>query len=146
MLGVLRETRFGTPLAQTVHLVGITVVLGTMLAMNIRLLDLGYRALPAETFLPELWKWFRRGLWLTMSAGLVVFIPDPVRYAQSVSFRVKMATLAIAILFSFTVFRKELFFRQDGRQRSARTVAVSVASLFLWFGVGWCGRAIAFVG
>ena len=143
-LSVLRDTKFGIPGVQTVHLVGITIVLGTTVVMNLRLLNLGYSELAVSTFIPQVWRWFRRGLFLTLAAGFVVFLPDPVRYAQSWSFRIKMITLALAIAYQFTIFRKTV--HAGAEPRSARTLLISAGSLILWFGVGWCGRAIAFFG
>lgn len=144
-LSILRDTKFGIPLVQTAHLIGITSVLGTTTVMNLRLLNLGYRDLAAESFLPQVWVWFRRALWVTMIAGFVVFLPDPVRYAQNTSFLVKMCTLAVAITYQFTVFRKQVHSAVPA-SRDARMIAICATSMFLWFGVGWCGRAIAFFG
>lgn len=144
-LSVLRDTKFGIPAVQTAHLLGIMTVLGTTTVMNLRLLNLGYRELSAETFLPQVWTWFRRGLFLTLIAGFIVFLPDPVRYAQNISFRVKMATLAIAIAYQFTIFRKRVH-APVAASLTAGTVIICAISMILWFGVGWCGRAIAFFG
>jgi hypothetical protein len=144
-LSILRDTKLGIPAVQTLHLLGITTVLGTTVIMNMRLLGIGYLELKPYPFLPQVWRWFRRGLVLTLGAGFVVFLPDPVRYAANTSFRIKMIVLALAILFQFTVFRR-IVLSQTPAPRSVRTVLVCAISLILWFGVGWCGRAIAFVG
>ena len=145
VLSVLRDTKLGIPAVQTLHLVGITMVLGSTVVMNMKLLGIGYRDVKAYSFLSQMWVWFRRGLLLTVAAGIVVFLPDPVRYAANASFRVKMVVLALAILFQFTVFRR-FALSPAPEPRSSRTVLVCAISLILWFGVGWCGRAIAFVG
>ena len=144
-LSILRDTKLGIPTVQTLHLLGITTVLGTTVIMNMRLLGIGYLGVKPYPFLSQVWSWFKRGLILTVSAGFVVFLPDPVRYAANTSFRIKMIVLALAILFQFTVVRR-IVLSQTPAPRSPRTVMVSVISLILWFGVGWCGRAIAFFG
>src|SRR5215472_12136354 len=92
-LSFLRDTKLGIPLVQTLHLLGITTVLGTTVVMNMRLLGIGYTELKPYTFQSQVWPWFRRGLILTIAAGFVVFLPDPVRYAANTSFRVKMIVL-----------------------------------------------------
>ena len=102
-LSIFRDTKLGIPAVQTVHLIGITIVLGTAVTMNLRYLNLGYRDLDARSFVTSLWTWFRRGLLLTVTAGFVVFLPDPARYVANTSFRVKMAVLSVAILYQFTV-------------------------------------------
>jgi len=144
-LSILRDTKLGVPAVQTVHLIGITIVLGTAVTMNLRYLNLGYRDLDARSFLSSLWTWFRRGLLLTVVAGFVVFLPDPARYVENTSFRVKMAVLTVAILYQFTVFRRATrSIPTSGR--TPKMIAIAAITLMLWFGVGWCGRAIAFIG
>jgi hypothetical protein len=145
LLSVLRDTKLGIPSVQTAHLIGITITLGSTFVMCLRMLRLGYNDLPYEDFVPQLWTWFRRGLYLTLVAGFIVYLPDPTRYQGNVSFRIKIATLAVAIIYQFTVFRKAVH-AAEPEPRAGKTIAICATALILWFGIGWAGRAIAFVG
>jgi hypothetical protein len=49
-----------------------------------------------------------------------------------------MALLACAILFHFAVLRRYIAAERIH-------VLVALVSITLWFGVGWAGRAIAFI-
>lgn len=139
----VRDSKYAIPLLQSVHLIGITLLLGTTLILNLRLLGLGFRRLPLPLLAEELWPWTKGGLLLAICSGIMVFLPDPTRYAQSDPFRLKMALLCMALLYHFTVFRKVV--RTDPGTRGKTTnAAVAAISLTLWFGVGWSGRAIAF--
>jgi hypothetical protein len=73
-----------------------------------------------------------------------MFLATPQKYVDSRPFRLKMLLLCLALVFHFTVLRK--FTKTDSAVRP-RLVDVLVAclSLTLWFGVGWAGRAIAFI-
>jgi hypothetical protein len=82
-------------------------------------------------------------LLLTICAGILVFLPDPTRYAHSGPFRLKMILLCLALLYQFTIFRRVLRTDPESRPRAGNAALASV-SLLLWFGVGWSGRAIAF--
>ena len=139
-LEVIRNSKYAIPLIQSLHLTGITLVLGTTVVFNLRLTGIGLVALPLKQVGDELWRWGRRGLLLAMASGFFVFIVDPTRYLDNVPFRVKMLTLAVAILFHYTVFKRYVRGERPPRGR----LWVAAASLVLWFGVGWAGRAIAF--
>jgi hypothetical protein len=139
----IRDSKYGVPLIQSLHLLGITLLLGTTVALNIRLLGLGFKRMTLPQFADQLWPWAKGGVFLTIGAGILVFLPDPTRYAHSGPFQLKMVLLLLALLYQFLVFRKVL--RRDPDSRSmTRNIAFASLSLLLWFGVGWSGRAIAF--
>jgi len=139
----IRDSKYGVPLVQSLHLFGITALLGTTVALNIRLLGIGFKRIPLPLFADQLWPWAKGGVFLTIGAGILVFLPDPTRYARSGPFQLKMVLLLLALLYQFVVFRKVL--RKDPESRPVmRNVAFASLSLLLWFGVGWSGRAIAF--
>lgn len=139
----IRDSKYGVPLIQSLHLLGITLLLGTTVALNVRLLGIGFKRIPLPLFADQLWPWAKGGVFLTIGAGILVFLPDPTRYAHSGPFQLKMVLLCLALLYQFLVFRKVL--RKDPESRPvALNVAFASISLMLWFGVGWSGRAIAF--
>lgn len=139
----IRDTPYGVPLVQSLHLTGITMLLGTTLVLNLRLLGVGFKQLPLPFLAEQLWVWSKAGMALTILSGIMVFLPDPTRYAHSGPFRLKMALLCLALLYQFVVFRRVIRLEPESRPRM-RNVAFSSLSLLLWFGVGWSGRAIAF--
>jgi hypothetical protein len=138
----VRDTKYGVPVLQSLHLTGITLLLGTILILNLRLLNLGFRGIALSELSGQLWKWSKLGLLLTVIAGIMIFLPDPTRYANSGPFRLKMILLCLSLLFQFTVFRRAVRGRESGSR--ARNIAIALVSLTLWFGVGWSARAIAF--
>lgn len=143
-IDVLRNAKYAIPLIQSVHLFGITVLLGCTVMFNLRLLGIGLRELPLAELSRQLWRWAVVALLVTMVSGFFVFLPDPARYAANTAFRLKMVLLCLAVVFQFTVFRKVI--RSEPPPRGPRSVIVACLSLMLWFLVGWSGRAIAFLG
>lgn len=139
----VRDSKYAIPLLQSLHLAGLTLLLGTTVILNIRLLRFGFRKLPLPLLTEQLWPWSKAGLALTICTGIMVFLPDPTRYAQSGPFRLKMVLLSLALLYQFTVFRKTVC-RDPKSRPPIRNAAIAAVSLLLWFGVGWSGRAIAF--
>jgi hypothetical protein len=92
----------------------------------------------------QLWRAAVGGLLLSIATGILVFIPDPARYAANTAFRSKLVILIVAILFHFTVFRRVIGANPPPLRR--RVAWIAAVSLTLWFCVGWAGRAIAFLG
>jgi len=144
-IDILRNSKYGIPLIQSVHLLALTVLLGVTLVLNLRLLGLGMPEFRLTSLARDLWRWATFALMTMVVSGFFVFLPDPARYAANRSFQVKMLILMAAIVFQFTVFRKTVR-SQAEPGRSPHNIVVSCLSLGLWFGVGWAGRGIAFLG
>ena len=139
-----RDSSFGMPAVQSVHLVGLTVLLAAILVLNLRLAGVSMIdwSLPAVERQLRPWAW--GATTFVLASGIVMFLGNPTKYLANPAFQVKMASLVLAMLCQFGLFRS--FFRSDPGVRR-RSVNIVVASLFLtlWFAVGWAGRAIAFV-
>ena len=142
---VLRNAKYAIPIIQSFHLFGITLLLGGMVILNLRLTGIGFRELSMNSLGRQVWKWAVAGLLIAMASGTLVFVPDPARYAANHAFRTKMILLCAAALFQFTVYRQAIRSQWAGERSRANTV-VRCLSLTLWFSVGWAGRAIAFLG
>jgi cation transport ATPase len=144
-IDILRNSKYGIPLIQSVHLLALTVLLGVILMLNLRLLGFVMKEFRLTSLANDLWRWATLALLTMIVSGFFVFLPDPARYAANRSFQVKMLILIAAVVFQFTVFRKTVR-SQAEPGRSVRNIAVSCLSLGLWFGVGCAGRGIAFLG
>jgi hypothetical protein len=159
-LSIIRDTRFGMPIVQTFHLLGITMLLGMTIVLGVRLIDVGFRRIALDTLVAQLWPWMKWALALIVISGVLVFIVDPLRYVASSPFRFKMLTLGVATLFHFTIFKSWVRRRAAAVPLQLRFLKKSIGAsgdvrpwnmlmvasvLTLWFGVGWAGRAIAFL-
>jgi hypothetical protein len=140
----VRDSKYGMPVVQSFHLMGLTMLLVTVLLLNLRLAGLGIRDYGVSWLAKQLKPWTLGAFTVVLLSGLLMFLATPAKYLDNRSFRLKMALLCLALLFHFGVIRR--FTATDSAARS-RWVNVTVAcfSLTLWFGVGWAGRAIAFI-
>ena len=140
----IRDSSFGMPAVQSVHLVGLTVLLAAILVLNLRLAGVSMMdwSLPAVERQLRPWAW--GATTLVLASGVLMFLGNPAKYLANPAFQFKMASLALAMLCQFGLFRR--FFRSEPgvRPRSINMVVAGL-SLTLWFSVGWAGRAIAFV-
>ena len=140
----IRDSQYGMPMVQSVHLVGLTLLLATVLVLNLRLAGGVLKDSSLDWLARQLRPWMIGGLVVVVLSGLLIFVGTPAKYLASNPFRVKMAALALAMLFQFAMLRR--FTAPDSAPRSrAVRLAVAALSLTLWFTVGWAGRAIAFI-
>lgn len=126
----------------TLHLFGITMLLGTVTLVSLRLLGLFQRQKPMAQMHRDLQLVRRIGFTLTFVAGALIFTGGAVSYYESYWFRLKLGLLSVALLFHFTVYRSVVHRERQGP--SFILPLTGVGMLLLWFSVGWAGRAIAF--
>ena len=140
----IRDSKYGMPVVESFHLMGLTILLATVVLLDLRLVGLGMRDYGLSWLARQLKSWTVGALVLVMSSGLLIFLATPGKYLDSHPFRLKMALLCLALLFHFGVLRR--FTAADSVARPwVVNVIVAFVSLTLWFGVGWAGRAIAFI-
>lgn len=144
-IDVLRNSHYAIPVIQAFHLLGITLLLSSVVILNLRLLGIGLKGIRLDVIARQVWGWGTAGLILAAVSGFFVFLPDPARYAANTSFLVKISILPIAALFQYTVYRRAVS-AEAASPSGRRRVVLPLVSLCLWFGVGWAGRAIAFLG
>jgi hypothetical protein len=141
---LIRDSSYGMPAVQSVHLVGLTVLLAAIVILDLRLAGVGMN----DWSLPSLERQLRPltlgALTLVIASGILIFLGTPAKYLASTPFLFKMTMLASAILLQFGLLRRFFTSAPDLRHRSINVVVASL-SMTLWFMVGWAGRAIAFV-
>jgi hypothetical protein len=128
---------------EMIHLLGLTMVLGSLMVLDLRLFGVGLRRQRAADLARDLTAWMLSGLAIVLISGVLLFFGEPMKLYGSPSFHIKMVLLALAILFQFTMFRGVTSRREGSPMLSKLTGAVS---LTLWFGVGLAGRGIGFLG
>ena len=125
------------------HLSGLTLLLGTTLLLNLRLLGLIFRKQAVAELRRELVWWNLTGLGLMLISGALIFMGGESSYFNGEWFRAKMEILLIALFFHFTAFRAMTKAPAD-RFAPLWNRLTGVASLLLWFGVAVAGRTIAY--
>ena len=125
------------------HLTGLTMLLGTTLVLNLRLLGLLFKRHPVSELRRELYVWNLTGLGLMLFSGILIFMGGEISYFNGDWFRIKMEILAVALIFHFTLFRK-LTKAHENQFPPLWNKITAAVSLLLWFGVAVSGRNIAY--
>jgi len=123
------------------HLLGLTLLLGTVVLVNLRLCGYGLQRQSLAEVAIDALPWMLVGMAVTMVSGSLLFVSEAMKCYDSPPFFVKMGFLFTALVFTFTLHRK--LTKRDAPPPVWGKVAAGF-SLFLWFGVGLAGRAIAF--
>src|SRR5262245_19520967 len=140
----IRDSSFGMPALQSVHLVGLTMLLASILVLNMRMAGFTMMGWSLPALARQLRPWGLGAIALVIASGVVMFLGNPPKYLANYAFLFKMTALGLAILLQFIVLRR-LSTTPPGARPRRIDVFVAGLSLTLWFAVGWAGRAIAFV-
>src|SRR5262249_7305814 len=138
---VIRNHQYPFAIIEVVHLFGLTLLLGGVFLMSLRLFGLILRDTPAPKVARQLgWISFI-GLATVTVTGVSLFASEALKCFSNEMFWYKMAFFFPATLFHFTLYRKAT--RSDKSKPFLRGLAGGLA-LFLWFGVAVFGRAIGY--
>jgi Family of unknown function (DUF6644) len=136
------------PAIELVHLFGLATLLGTTLALDLRLLDLWLRGRPVSLLMKGLLPWTWAAFAVMVCSGFLLFTSDPTRFFYNTSFRVKMVLIALAglnaLIFQLTALRSLSRWDVNARTPVGAKIA-GFCSLVLWLGVVAAGRWIGFV-
>lgn len=127
----------------TVHLFGLTLLLGTVVLSSLNLLGLFQGDKPPALLRRDMQPVMLLGFGLMLASGGLIFTGGAEAYFAGYWFRLKMELLLVAAIFQVIVYR--FVARADARRVPivARRLA-GVLMLVLWFSVACAGRAIAF--
>lgn len=142
LASAIRDSVWLFPTIEAVHLVALAVLGGTVLVVNLRLLNLGVREGSVAYLVHTVRPWFLGSLLVMLASGLPLVMSEPLKYYYNPPFWWKMAFLASSLLFTWMVIPKVL--EEGPLSRSVTRRVVAVISLALWSGVGIMGRGIGF--
>ncbi len=134
------------PLMEIIHFIGLSMLLGSLLVIDLRMAG-HFRALnPAAThkLLPLVFIGFS----LNLITGVLFFYGDPLRYAGHTGFKIKMLLVVLAGINALVYYWKinPVMHTWDPDAKAtplARVVAYT--SLFAWTGVLLYGRLIPYI-
>jgi len=129
------------PVIQSVHIIGLTMLVGTICLIDLRLLGVGVRGQAVSNLAAALAPWTSGGLMTVLATGPLLFGADLTRYVNNPAFVLKMGFLGAALAAHFTLHRSAV--RDEAPLKPARQKFVAVLSLILWSSVVLAGRAIA---
>jgi hypothetical protein len=136
----IRDSTWIFALLEVFHLFGLTLLLGTMTVVALRMCGAGLTRQTLADVASDAFPFTIAGLVVSIGSGVLLFVSEALKCYASEPFFIKMGLLFAGLLFTFT-FQRRL---TKAQQPAGAAKFAAVLSLALWFGVGLAGRAIAF--
>jgi hypothetical protein len=132
---------------ETTHVLTLMLSLGMLFAIDARMMGWWLMEVPASKLAARLTKPMWIGFSIMIVTGVTLYTAIPVRYTQSVWFRLKLILLFVAAINAWT-FHKHLNASAGTWDRDKvtpkRTRVAALTSLCLWAVIVICGRFIAY--
>ena len=146
MRGETPGTDWLFPIVETLHVIALTIVVGSIAMVDLRLLGWTSRGSSISRLSAEVLPW----TWIAWCAaavfGTLMFMAKAHVYAGNLQFRLKFVCMASAaanmLVFQFGAFRRVARWDLGEPPNSAR--AAGAVSLMLWIGVVFFGRWTGF--
>jgi hypothetical protein len=143
----MRGSLIALPLIESVHVMAVATVFGTILIVDLRLMGLTDTSRPFTRVFREILKWTWLGFAVAVPTGVLLFMPNAHTYVVNTAFKLKLLALVAAginmALFEFTVLKRVAEWDTAVPvPRSARIAGI--ASLLIWTCVIVFGRWIGF--
>lgn len=143
----IRNSLYLFPLLECVHVIALTLVFGTIMIVDLRILGVASTGRPYSRVSADMLKWTWGAFALAAVTGTLMFTANARVYFDNTFFRIKFALMALAglnmLIFQFTEGRKAAEWdRARAGPRAAK--AAAIASLVLWGLVIGMGRSVGF--
>jgi uncharacterized membrane protein len=133
------------PICEVFHFVGLCLLFGVVLLVNLRLL--GFVRGVAFADVNRLLPWAMVGLGINIVTGMLFFLAAPEQYTQNTAFVWKMGVLLIAgVTLLYPTMRDQAgeSTPEDRAPLTGRIIAAG--SICLWIGVIFLGRFLPYIG
>ena len=146
--GGIRESLWLFPAIETLHLLGMALLLATVAAYDLRLLDLALRGQRVSKVARQLLPWTWLGFAVQVITGTLLFSSEALKIYTNPAFRLKILLILLAgaqaLAFHRLAYRNVSAWDVDAPTPISAKLAGAL-SLLLWTSVVAAGRFIGFV-
>ncbi len=143
----IRESIWVYPILNVLHCVGILLVAGTIVVVDLRLLGLGMRRSPVSSVIGQVVPWTLGGFAFMFVTGSLLAWSEPVRLYHSLFFPWKLLFLALAglnaFMFHYRIYRSVGIW-DSSPLTPARARIAGAVSILCWICVIAAGRAVGY--
>lgn len=143
------ESNWLFPWIETLHVLALTIVVGSIAIVDLRLLGLASKDRSVTSLTKQLLPWTWSAFAVALLSGALMFASAAVKYYNNLPFRIKVLLLLLAglnmLVFHLRAYRRvEVWDVAPATPGAARLAGA--LSLTFWIGVVAAGRWIAFTG
>ncbi len=143
----IRNSLFLFPMLEAVHVIGLALVFGTIVVIDLRALGVASRGRGFAKMATDLLKWTWIGFAIAAVTGALMFTTNAQVYSVNTFFRIKLVLLALAglnmLVFQFTAGKTIHQWSEAPTAPPIGKVA-AILSLCLWVSIIFMGRLIGF--
>ena len=141
----IRDSLWLFPAIEAVHLLGLALLGGAVLVLDLRMLGLGLTRAPIAAVAQATRRWLTLAIGVMFLTGIPLLMSEALKCYYNTSFWVKMGALVAALAFTYLV-RNPIAMRPERRYSGPAlgTRFVALISMSLWFTVAAAGRWIGF--
>ena len=144
----IAEGRYAFPLIEGIHLIGLSVAVGLIFLIDLRLLGIFLPSIPVRLLHRQLQPYVFGGFVIIIVAGILLLFSEATTVIISPPWPFKafffVLATANALYFEFVIARRSNALPEYGRLPNPVRYAAS-ASLLLWVLVIVCGRLIPYI-
>jgi hypothetical protein len=137
----IKESLWYFPAIEAVHLLGLAMLGGAILVVDLRMFGVGLSDRPVAYVARSAHRWLIASIVVMLATGIPLFLSEAVKCLYNTSFWVKMGGLTIGLIFTFTVRNKVAM---SGTASNATYKMVATFSIAVWLTVAAAGRWIGF--
>jgi len=135
------------PAIQSVHIIGIAVVLGSVFMIYLRILGWAGMDQTLRQTTSRFGPWLNGGLYLMLATGVLMVIGEPVRELVTLSFWLKMFLVAVstafALIFQISLQKNERRW-EDILVKRRSIQGLAIVTFLIWVCIIILGRLIAY--
>jgi hypothetical protein len=144
----VRESLWLFPAIETVHLLGMAALVGSVAVLDLRLLGWAMRQERVSALSGKLLPWAWAGFAVQVVTGVLLFSSEAVKVYSNPAFRLKMLLIFLAgmhaLIFHRIVYR-DVTNWDEGALLPMKAKVSGFVSILLWVGIVTSGRFIGFV-
>lgn len=137
----IRNSHWLFPVIEAFHLIGLVVLGGAVLVVDLRLLGLGLTRQSISRVTNAAKPVLLVGIAMMFGTGIPLALSEMIKLYYNRSFWVKVTTLVVVLIFTFAV--KYPLIRNENTNRFVLFI-IGLASMGMWFTVAGAGRWIGF--
>jgi hypothetical protein len=144
----IRESVWVFPIIESIHVIALVIVLGSIARLDLRLLGFASRDRPVTEVADEMLPWTWSSFVVASICGVLLYVGNPIRYLDISYFGIKMGLLVLAginmLVFQLLISRN--IGEWDTRAIPPTAARVSAGlSLGFWVSIVFLGRFVGFV-
>jgi putative copper export protein len=147
-LSVFLQTReWIIPTVQTIHILSISVVVGSVLMVHLHTLGIAMRSQSSAVLARRFFPWLWVALVVLLLSGSILMAAEPRRSLPNPVFQLKMGLVILAVGLTLLYqgpLRKDPGYWSKSNIRRSNAAGIAIVSLLIWVGIVFAGRWIAY--